>query len=95
MVPYVQSLTKIFKVLLSLETEKAEEEVNKCDIPIQHHEVFLMRSSDKALLDSCCSANVMGKQWKDIFIDAMSNEDKAEVDILKVVQHFDLAVSHL
>ena len=68
---------------LVTETEKAEEEVNKCDIPIQHHEVFHMRSSEEALLDSCCSANVMGKQWKDIFIDAMSNEDKAEVRYIK------------
>jgi len=38
-----------------------------------------MRSGEEALLDSCCSANVMGKQWKDIFIDAMSDEDKADV----------------
>lgn len=60
-------------------TEEADEDANICDIPIKHQEVFLMRSSEEALLDSCCSANVMGKQWKDIFIDAMSNEDKSEI----------------
>ena len=37
--------------------EKAED-VNKCEIPIE--EVYHMRSTEDALLDSCCSANVMG-----------------------------------
>ena len=36
-------------------------------------------SGKEALLTSCCSSNVMGKQWKDIFIDAMSYEDKFSI----------------
>ena len=64
------------------DTEK-EEECDICDVPIQHQEVFHMRSSEEALLDSCCSANVMGKQWKDIFIDAMSDDDRNEIRHMK------------
>ena len=58
---------------------KKEEEANQCNVPIQHQEIFHMRSGEEALLDSCCSSNVMGKQWKDIFIDAMPDEDKASI----------------
>ena len=63
-----------------IEEQKVEaEQANICDIPIEHEELFHMRSSEEALLDSCCSANVMGKQWKDVFIDAMSDEDRNEI----------------
>ena len=81
MVQVVQNLTKISRKSVNVAgNENLEaEEANICDIPIKHEEVFHMRSSEEALLDSCCSANVMGKQWKDIFIDAMSDEDKSEI----------------
>ena len=41
------------------------EEANICgDILIKYEEVFQMRSSEEALQDSCCSANVMGDNGK-------------------------------
>ena len=35
-------------------------DANKCDIDIGQEEVFIMENSNEALLDSCCTANVMG-----------------------------------
>ena len=32
---------------------------NKCDIDIVQEEIFIMRNSNDALVDSCCTANVM------------------------------------
>ena len=34
------------------------------------------------LLDSCCSANVMGKEWKDAFFEDMPNTDMKGVRVL-------------
>ena len=36
----------------------------------------------EGLLDSCCSANVMGLEWKDAFYEDMSNTDRKEVKTL-------------
>ena len=40
------------------------------------------------LLDSCCTANVMGNEWKDGFFDAMSEEDKQLVKELPTSTKF-------
>ena len=40
-------------------------------------------SSDECLLDSCCTFNVMGQQWKDKFFNNFSETDLKEVKIEK------------
>ena len=55
------------------------EEVNKCDVNIEVNEVFRMEVNDEALLDNCCSANVMGKKWGDTYINGLSEEERREV----------------
>ena len=43
-------------------------DANKCDIDIGQEEVFITENSNEALLDSCCTANVMGVDWRDEFL---------------------------
>ena len=80
-VPVAQNHTKNLQTAFATQSEN--EKTNHCNVPIQHQEVFHMRSSEEALLDSCCSANVVERQWKDTFIDAISDEDKTDVRHLK------------
>ena len=40
-------------------------DASKYDIDIGQKEVFIMEDSNEALLDSCCTANVLGVHWRD------------------------------
>ena len=42
-------------------------DANKCDIDISQEEVFMMENSNEALLDSCCTSNVIGVDCRDKF----------------------------
>ena len=44
--------------------------------------------SDECLLDSCCTSNVMGQQWKDKFFDNFSQTDLDEVKIEKATTRY-------
>ena len=55
------------------------DEANQCD-EVFNSEVFVLRSIDECLLDSCCISNVMGKEWKNTFFANMSDKDLSEVE---------------
>ena len=45
-------------------------------------EVFVTDITEECLLDSCCTSNVMGQQWKDQFFTNFSDEDLSDVKVL-------------
>ena len=52
----------------------------QCDvIKIEVNEVFHMEENDEGLLDSCCSSNVMGKKWKDAYVQGLNEGERKEV----------------
>ena len=60
----------------------------KCDVDIDQEEVFMMENSNEALLDSCCTANVMGVDWRDNFFACLSEDDQNEIKFLQPHNRF-------
>ena len=63
-------------------------DANKCDIDICQEEVFIMRNSNEALLRSCCTADVMGVDWRDKFFASLSKDDQTEIKFLQPQNRF-------
>ena len=57
-------------------------DANKCDIDIGQEEVFIMENSSEALIDSCCTAYVMGIDWRDKLFDSLFEDDQNEIKLL-------------
>ena len=58
---------------------------------IGQEEVFIMENSNESLLDSCCTANVMGVDWRDKFFPSLSEDDhQNEIKFLQLQNRFKL-----
>ena len=47
-----------------------------------------MENSNEALLDSCCTANVMGVDWREKFFASLSEDDQNEIKFLQSQNRF-------
>ena len=59
-----ESLQAVYEA--SVEKNRVEDTIEMCKI--SQEEVFMNEVRYEGLLDSCCSAYVMGKDWKDEFL---------------------------
>ena len=65
-------------------------DVNKCDVDIGQEKVFIMGNSNEALRDSCCTAGVIGVDWRDNFFASLSEDDQNEIKFLQIQNRFKL-----
>ena len=66
----------------------SSEEAHQCDVQLEPAEVFVMESGDEGLLDTCCTSNVMGVEWKEHYFSGLSDADKLKVKHLKPSSRF-------
>ena len=68
------------------EGEEEDEEAHKSEL--ETLEVLKMIQSDECLLDTCCTSNVMGRSWKEKFIEHLPKLDQEEVELMPTQSRF-------
>ena len=63
-------------------------DANKCDIDTAQEDVYIMKNSNEALVDSCCTANLMGVDWRDKIFAGLSKDDQHEIKFLQLQNRF-------
>ena len=66
--------------------EEGEEEAHKSEL--ESHEVLMIMQNDECLLDTCCTSNVMGKSWKEKFVEHLPKLDQKEVELMSTESRF-------